>query len=59
MKVSFLCIFLGLGLLVTAIFAILTPFAANLGKEYLIGVRVIQGLGEVRETKSYFIMQRL
>jgi len=38
---------LGLGLLVTAIFAILTPAAARLHKTCLIVVRVIQGLAEV------------
>lgn len=38
---------LGIGLLVTAIFTLLTPAAAYLGKEALIAVRVLQGVGEV------------
>ncbi|CAG7818922.1 unnamed protein product [Allacma fusca] len=37
---------LGIGLLTTAIFTLLTPFAANMGKEALIACRIIQGLGE-------------
>ena len=38
---------LGLGLFITAIFALLTPMAARIDKTCLIIVRVIQGLGEV------------
>lgn len=39
--------FLGLGSMVTAVFTLLTPIAAKWGTEYLIAVRVIEGLGEV------------
>ena len=39
---------MGIGLLITAVFTLLTPTAAYLGKEALITVRIIQGLGEVR-----------
>lgn len=38
---------LGLGLLITAIFAILTPILARIHVNLLILARVIQGLGEV------------
>jgi len=37
---------LGFGLLITGIFTLLTPFAAQMGKEALIVCRIIQGLGE-------------
>ena len=39
--------FLGLGSMVTAVFTLLTPIAAKWGTEYLIAVRVLEGLGEV------------
>lgn len=39
---------LGLGLFITAIFAILTPVLARTHVHLLIMARVIQGLGEVR-----------
>jgi MFS family permease len=38
----------GIGMLVTAIFSLVTPWAARSGKGVLIIVRIIQGLGEVR-----------
>jgi len=38
----------GLGLLVTGLFALVTPFAARLGKETLVLVRIIQGFAGVR-----------
>lgn len=38
---------LGLGLLITAVFALLTPLAARTHVGFLIAARVIQGLGEV------------
>uniref|UniRef100_A0A8C9T3V2 Sialin n=1 Tax=Scleropages formosus TaxID=113540 RepID=A0A8C9T3V2_SCLFO len=37
---------LGLGILGTVIFTMLTPLAASLGAGYLIAVRVLEGLGE-------------
>ncbi|XP_044227921.1 sialin [Thunnus albacares] len=37
---------LGLGILGTVIFTLLTPVAANLGASYLIAVRVLEGIGE-------------
>jgi len=37
----------GLGMLVTAVFSLATPFAARTGKGALIAVRIIQGFGEV------------
>ena len=39
--------FLGLRSMVTAVFTLLTPIAAKWGTEYLIAVRVLEGLGEV------------
>ncbi|XP_068183215.1 sialin-like [Antennarius striatus] len=37
---------LGLGVLVTVIFTLLTPVAADLGAGFLIAVRVVEGIGE-------------
>ncbi|XP_068183676.1 sialin-like isoform X2 [Antennarius striatus] len=37
---------LGLGILVTVIFTLLTPVAADLGAGFLIAVRVVEGIGE-------------
>ncbi|TRY97193.1 hypothetical protein DNTS_015798 [Danionella cerebrum] len=37
---------LGLGILCTVIFTLLTPLAADLGSAYLIAVRVLEGIGE-------------
>ncbi len=42
---------LGLGIFITAIFALLTPLAARTHVSLLIGARIIQGLGEVRLLK--------
>lgn len=39
---------LGLGILCTVIFTLLTPVAADLGAGYLITVRVLEGIGEVK-----------
>lgn len=39
---------LGLGLFITAVFALITPIAARTHTYFLVLVRVIQGLGEVR-----------
>lgn len=51
---------LGLGLLVTAIFALLTPLAARTHIGLLIACRVVQGLGEVWNfLKLYFVLQNL
>lgn len=41
---------LGLGIFITAIFALLTPLAARTHVSLLIGARIIQGLGEVCKT---------
>ena len=38
---------LGIGILGTVIFTLLTPLAADLGAGYLIAVRVLEGIGEV------------
>lgn len=38
---------LGFGILVTVVFTLLTPVAAELGASYLIAVRVMEGIGEV------------
>lgn len=38
---------LGLGILGTVVFTLLTPVAADLGAGYLIAVRVLEGIGEV------------
>nr|XP_057914003.1 sialin [Doryrhamphus excisus] len=37
---------LGFGILVTVVFTLLTPLAADLGASYLIGVRILEGIGE-------------
>lgn len=39
---------LGYGILCTVIFTLLTPVAADLGAGYLIAVRVLEGIGEVK-----------
>lgn len=39
---------LGFGILGTVVFTLLTPVAADLGASYLIAVRVMEGIGEVR-----------
>lgn len=39
---------MGFGILGTAVFTLLTPLAANLGASYLIAVRVLEGVGEVK-----------
>lgn len=39
---------LGLGILGTALFTLLTPLAADMGPGYLIVVRALEGVGEVR-----------
>ncbi|MBN3304807.1 S17A5 protein, partial [Amia calva] len=38
--------FLGIGILGTAIFTLLTPLAADMGAGYLIALRVLEGIGE-------------
>lgn len=38
---------LGLGVLGTVVFTLLTPLAADLGPNYLFGVRMLEGIGEV------------
>lgn len=41
---------LGFGLLISAVFALLTPWAARTSKQFLIAARVIQGMGSVSLT---------
>lgn len=41
--------FLGVGMLINSVFGLLVPVAAEAGFEWLILVRFIQGLGEVRD----------
>lgn len=41
-------LFLGVGMLINSVFAFLVPVAAEAGYGWLIFVRFIQGLGEVR-----------
>ena len=45
----------GIGMLITAVFSLLTPLAARSGKGVLILVRIIQGLGEVRKINRLII----
>lgn len=45
----------GIGMLITALFSLLTPWAARTGKGMLIVVRVIQGLGEVSISVTHFL----
>lgn len=40
------------GILVTAVFSLLTPLAASLGTGVFIAIRVLEGLGEVRFDKN-------
>ncbi|XP_054654024.1 sialin isoform X2 [Dunckerocampus dactyliophorus] len=37
---------LGFGILVTVVFTLLTPVVADLGASYLIGIRILEGIGE-------------
>jgi len=48
--------FLGIGSMVTAVFTLLTPVAAKWGTEYLIAVRVLEGLGEVSVLRSFCLV---
>lgn len=48
---------LGLGLFITAIFAILTPILARTHVKLLVLARVIQGLGEVTVAKPFSAVQ--
>ena len=41
--------FLGVGMLINSLFGLLVPVSAHLGYYYLMGVRFIQGLGEVSD----------
>jgi nitrate/nitrite transporter NarK len=43
----------GLGLLITALLTIVTPFAARYGKECLVVLRIIQGLAGVSDDTHY------
>lgn len=48
---------LGFGILGTVVFTLLTPVAADLGASYLIAVRVLEGVGEVRDQVSLLFVQ--
>jgi len=37
----------GIGIFLTAVLTLLTPMAARIGPAYMIGVRVLEGVGEV------------
>jgi len=37
----------GVGIFLTAVLTLLTPIAARIGPAYMIGVRVLEGIGEV------------
>ena len=50
---------LGFGLLISAVFALLTPWAARTSKRLLIAARIIQGMGSVRLTLHEFSMETL
>lgn len=41
--------FLGVGMLINSLFGLLVPMSARFGYYYLMGVRFIQGLGEVSD----------
>lgn len=43
--------FLGIGMLINSVFGLLVPIAAKMGLEWLLAVRFIQGLGEVRRRR--------
>lgn len=45
---------LGLGILGTVLFTLLTPLAADLGPNYLFAVRVFEGIGEVGDHGCLF-----
>ncbi|CAL8367817.1 unnamed protein product [Gadus morhua 'NCC'] len=47
---------MGLGILSTVIFTLLTPLAADLGAGYLIAVRVLEGIGEGVTYPSMYAM---
>jgi len=37
----------GVGIFLTAVLTLMTPIAARIGPAYMIGVRVLEGVGEV------------
>lgn len=41
----------GVGIFLTAVLTLLTPLAARIGPAYMIGVRVLEGIGEVSVIK--------
>lgn len=43
----------GFGIIMTAVLTILTPLAAKTGPEYIIAVRVLEGVGEVSIAKHF------
>lgn len=48
---------LGLGILGTVIFTLLTPLAADMGAGYLIAVRILEGIGEVPMCVCIFVWE--
>lgn len=44
----------GVGIVMTAVLTILTPLAARTGPEYIIAVRVLEGVGEVSIVKTFY-----
>lgn len=42
----------GVGIFLTAVLTLLTPLAARIGPAYMIGVRVLEGIGEVSVIKN-------
>lgn len=46
---------LGLGILSTAIFTLITPIVAPLGAWWMIALRVIEGLGEVHYLRNVYL----
>lgn len=46
----------GIGILLTGILTLLTPIAARMGPGYMITVRVLEGIGEVSDIKTYIIL---
>ena len=49
----------GLGVLITAILTTLTPFAADTSVWFLVALRVLEGLSEVRKLYSKLFIPRL
>jgi MFS family permease len=50
---------LSVGILSTAFFTIISPLAAKAGSGWLIAVRVLMGLGEVKEKMSRSLLKKV